>query len=108
MVYRQTDRERQRYVTYEGPDPCPTFRALYGAMGGAQAGLQRQGPGVLRTTAGSVHNVRAAIALTLGCRSVRVGTSIRDAKDLASSNKTLAASAVSTKTKPHNRARGTV
>jgi hypothetical protein len=80
MAYRPTDRERQRYVVYEGADPLPTFRTLYGVHGEADAGLQRHGPGVIRTTATGVDRVRAAIALTPGCHSVRVGVNLPTAK----------------------------
>jgi hypothetical protein len=83
MSYRQADRERQRYLTYEGNDPLPLFEKLFGAHGLARAGVQRHGLGVIRTTAQGVHQVRAAIALTPGCRSTRVTTSIRDSKSLA-------------------------
>lgn len=83
MAYRQADRERQRYLTYVGADPLPVFTKLFGAHGLADAGVQRHGPGVLRTTATGVHRLKAAIALTNGCRSTRVTTSIRDSKQLA-------------------------
>jgi hypothetical protein len=84
MAYRQADRERQRYLTYAGADPMPVFTKLFGTHGVAEAGIQRQGVGVLRTTATGLHRLKAAITLTSGCRSTRVTTSIRDSKQLAS------------------------
>lgn len=83
MAYRQADRERQRYLTYAGVDPIPVFTKLFGVHGLAEAGIQRHGPGVLRTTATGLHKLKAAITLTSGCRSTRVTTSIRDSKALA-------------------------
>jgi hypothetical protein len=83
MAYRQADRERQRYLTYVGADPLPVFTKLFGAHGIAEAGIQRHGAGVIRTTATGIHRLKAAITLTPACRSTRVTTSIRDSKQLA-------------------------
>ena len=80
MVYRPTDRERQRYVRYAGINPLKTFEALFGIMGLAVAGLQSRGDSVLRVNATHVDHVKAAIALTAGCRSVSVKSNITKAK----------------------------
>lgn len=90
MVYTQTDRERQRYVTHEGPSPLSTFRMLYGIHGEAAAGIQLRAPGVIRTTASGVDRVRAAIALTPGARTTKVGTSYREALVRTGNKKTTA------------------
>ena len=80
-MYKPTDRERQRYVTYAGPSPLPTFKALFGVVGQAEAGLQEKAPGLLRTTARGVDAVKAAIALTPGARSISVRANITKARE---------------------------
>lgn len=75
MVYRPTDRERQRYLVYAGVDPMPTFTKLFGVFGEARAGAQRIAPTVIRVTSDTVDMLRAAIALTPGSHSVRISAS---------------------------------
>jgi hypothetical protein len=79
MVYRPTDRERQRYITFTGPNPLQTFRTLFGVHGEAEAGIQLHG-NVIRTTSAHVQRVRAAICLTPGCRTHTVTSSITKAR----------------------------
>lgn len=82
MVYKPTDRERQRYVVCTG-DPTPVFKRLFGEHGVARAGLQRRGGifgGVLRVNADSVERVRAAASLTCGCKTLLVTSSLTKAR----------------------------
>jgi hypothetical protein len=62
---------------------------LYGVHGEAAAGIQQRAPGVIRTTSTGVDRVRAAIALTAGTRTTRVGTSYRDALTRTANNMTI-------------------
>ncbi len=80
MVYKPTDRERQRYVVYEGSDPVPTFMTLFGVMGASDAGMQRRASNVIRVVSDAVDRVKAAIALTQGCRSIRVTSTLNTAR----------------------------
>jgi len=76
MVYKPTDRERQRYITYTGTSPLPVFQQLFGAMGIAAAGIQQLAENKLRVNADHVDRVKAAICLTPGSRSIKVTGSL--------------------------------
>jgi hypothetical protein len=79
MVYKPTDRERQRYIVYTGTNPLPTFTKLFGTHGIAAAGLQLRG-NTIRTTSAYIDHVKAAICLTPGCQSVRVSGALKNTK----------------------------
>lgn len=81
MVYKPTDRERQRYVTYSGSNPLPTYRTLFGVHGEAAAGIQERGRNTIRINNTHVDKLKTAICLTAGSRSVSVKSNITKAQE---------------------------